>query len=835
MKKSNRNKIFRALMEKVYDFVPLFEFLIEINLDLRFNLLENDVYQVYLLKPGYFFCKLMLNDLRKRHKSGLFTSLMHLFFILVITLNLALVFPIENYRFLTILIGNSVLILVCFFCVSRILTNSITYELKVMNCYLNAMGDSVLIVEETKTQIKKEKNYKILYLNDQIFSLIKLQKKGKVNFEELSSNIGKFHSNEGETSVKTDILTEIPLQSPGSQCFNSLREMFSFYNSLKNNEILIKFSEMDQNDNSSSLVLTLKKAHILKKVFFFVKIHKIDKMVKIKKKTDYETRLLNSISHELKTPLNGTLTLLELMQNQEQEESNHEPNIYLANSLASLKLLENTLNNIIDYSLILSDQFIICMSHVNLYSLMKEIFGITKSQIQLKNVNYSIELDGIFSKKSIYTDYIRLKQIILNITLNCIQFTNKGNIKIMIHLLSKKKPSIVEISIQDTGIGMDPVFCSNLMEKLNKDEDSQFQANSTSSCMGLTISQKLALLLGKTGLHIESKLNEGTIVKFTIFDKNLEEKLSMLKSPIDNIIIEDHTEMHKMGHFALIIDDSMKIEFLRQKQKSLKKKINSFESFEEIGSRDLDSKAKISPDNTYLSMNPTNYHFESLIRPKMWHDPGSKYLKQEPNSKHKEFHENLFHSGLFKKKVASPPRKSEGNYNFIFPENENSPLFLGSKSVCTSENNNKEKNCLPKENIDCKCEEILIVDDDAFNLLSLELILKSFHMRCLKAMNGKEALECVTNQSCSSLRCRGFKLIFMDYQMPIMDGVESAKEILKLKSGSEEEGRKISIIGCTAFTTKKEVENFLKAGLKDVIFKPLNKEIVGNVLKEWLV
>ena len=828
IKETNRKKIYRVIMEQVYDFVPLFEFLIDINLDLSFNLIENDFFQAYLLKPGYFFCKIMLNDLRQRKKSWPFTNLMHLFFILVITLNLALVFPIENYRFLTILIGDSILILVCFFCFSRIVINSITYEQKLMGSYLNAMGESILIVEETKKKRKKEKNYKIVYLIDQIFNLRKLQKKGKVSFEELNSNIGKFHSNECEISVKTDILTEFQLQSSESHCFDSLREMFSFYNSLNNNEILMKFLEIDQNDNSSSLVLTMKKAHILKKVFFFVNIHKIEKIVKIKKKTDYETRLLNSISHELKTPLNGTLTLLELMWNQEQEESNPEPNIYLENSLASLKLLENTLNNIIDYSLMLSDQFIICMSNVNLYSLMQEIITITKSQIQLKHVNYSIELDEIFSKKPIYTDYTRLKQIILNITLNCIQFTNNGNIKIMIHLLSLKKPSIVEISIQDTGIGMDPVFCSNLMEKLNKNEDSQFQANSTSSCMGLTISQKLALLLGKTGLQFESKLNEGTMVKFTILDQNLEEKFSIPNIPIDNIVIEDHAERPKVNRFATIIDDSMKIEFLRQKQKTLKKKENSLESFEEIGSQVLSSKLKIMHDSGYVSMNSMNHHFDSLVRPMMWFDPHSK-------SKSKEVHENSFHSIGLKKKMASLPRKSESNSNFIFPENEGSPLFLRTKSVCTSENKNKEKNCLPKENIDCKCEDILIVDDDAFNLLSLEMILKNFHIRCLKAMNGKEAVECVVNQNCSSLRCRGFKLIFMDYQMPIMDGVESAKEILKLKMGSEDvEGRKISIIGCTAFTTKKEVENFLNAGLKDVIFKPLNKQIVGNVLHEWL-
>ena len=139
---------------------------------------------------------------------------------------------------------------------------------------------------------------------------------------------------------------------------------------------------------------------------------------------------------------------------------------------------------------------------------------------------------------------------------------------------------------------------------------------------------------------------------------------------------------------------------------------------------------------------------------------------------------------------------------------------------------------LINEIMECHCEDILIVDDDAFNLLSLELILKNFNLKCEKAMNGKEALDKFINKRCSSNHCKGYKLIFMDYQMPIMDGVESTTEIMKFDH-ARQMGH-IKIIGCTAFTTKNEVSNCLNAGMKDVIFKPINKEIVGNILKEWL-
>ena len=67
----------------------------------------------------------------------------------------------------------------------------------------------------------------------------------------------------------------------------------------------------------------------------------------------------------------------------------------------------------------------------------------------------------------------------------------------------------------------------------------------------------------------------------------------------------------------------------------------------------------------------------------------------------------------------------------------------------------------------------------------------------------------------------------MDCQMPIMDGVESTIEILKID-------KNIPIIGCTAFTTRDQILDCYSAGMKDVIFKPLNLEIIHNIVRNWL-
>ena len=114
------------------------------------------------------------------------------------------------------------------------------------------------------------------------------------------------------------------------------------------------------------------------------------------------------------------------------------------------------------------------------------------------------------------------------------------------------------------------------------------------------------------------------------------------------------------------------------------------------------------------------------------------------------------------------------------------------------------------------------------------MILKGFHFSCMKALNGLQALSCLKEKKkCGASNCKGaFVLIFMDYQMPDMDGVETTINMRKMMENKEVE--ETPIIGCTAFTAKDEVEHCLNAGMKDVMFKPLNKTLIGDILKEWI-
>ena len=130
---------------------------------------------------------------------------------------------------------------------------------------------------------------------------------------------------------------------------------------------------------------------------------------------------------------------------------------------------------------------------------------------------------------------------------------------------------------------------------------------------------------------------------------------------------------------------------------------------------------------------------------------------------------------------------------------------------------------------------ILVVDDDPFNLLSAEVIIKKLGFTSEKAFNGKEAVEMVVkrykNTQCHE-KCKKYLLILMDYNMPVMNGIEATKCIKeKVQLGDIPD---TPIIACSAFDAKDDIANCFEAGMNDYISKPINLEGLRSIFNKWI-
>ena len=130
----------------------------------------------------------------------------------------------------------------------------------------------------------------------------------------------------------------------------------------------------------------------------------------------------------------------------------------------------------------------------------------------------------------------------------------------------------------------------------------------------------------------------------------------------------------------------------------------------------------------------------------------------------------------------------------------------------------------------CHCPAFLVVDDDVFNITALSTILKQLGESCSTAYNGRQAIEKVferQNKKCC-LECKPFKVIFMDYSMPVMDGFETTRKLKEFMSSRVLP--MVPIIGCTAFVQEKELKRGIEAGMDGNCIKPLNREKISAIL-----
>ena len=540
----------------------------------------------------------------------------------------------------------------------------------------------------------------------------------------------------------------------------------------------------------------------------YILITEIDSVEELKSKNEQKSRLINSFSHELKTPLNASIPMLEICKQEKNVETNE---FYIEKVICCLKLLELALNNILDYSLIMTDEFILNFSKFQLRTILKDINEIVLEKLYIKGLKFDWNLPF---EVSLNSDYVRLKQILLNLILNSIQFTEKGSIFIDIQKV-KETPLILQFSVTDSGIGIPKEKLSKLIENLKF--NAEIPINSTGSCLGLIISNNISILLGEEQLKINSETDKGTTVSFIVLDQNLENvdlkkpqnnEKSTTKDVKSNNIIEISHTFHNSKKY---LEESI--------LSSENKKINSLNFF--------GKKSEVYYYNKSEDVLPKKSKFETL----------NKKDNSEKKTNH-TFNEKITNH-TFDQEISSLCLTTEldmHNFkNLIKFKNDPSNFYQINQMFSeTSEIKNDDspvffESLVPKI---CQCPEVLIVDDDPFNLFSLEVLLKKLKVNCVKASNGLKALEILQNYRYCVEDCRAIQLILMDYQMPVLDGVETAEKIKRMIE--EGEVRNVKIVGCTAFCAKTEVFRMMDSGMSDVIFKPVNIDILEGVLKKLL-
>jgi len=509
------------------------------------------------------------------------------------------------------------------------------------------------------------------------------------------------------------------------------------------------------------------------------------------------TLLLKFISHELRTPINGTLGGLAILKNL----LPHDAILHYNIAEKSTLLLLNTINCMVDYASIEAGYFKINKRLFEVSDLLNELQVIFQDKARLAKINFDIQ-NKLLWKCEISSDMDRIKQVLIQIIQNAFQYTQKGYVCIECQHDLK---SSIKFLVSDSGIGMTNNHLKMIFDK--NDQLLNFTGDEQHNNM-FGLGWKTAIkILNKldSELIILSKIGEGTMVSFSI----------------NNVIISNKEERNTVE----ILKSSRNYKRLTRR-KSWTIFNNIHKSFEVVDSRNEGVKI-VNKDYSKMQSVKVDFNDKGNLSPMFLNHTNKEEKDEIPNEEDIETHfKTNFLNESIKSHIFKQTKPMDSGSKIINKRRMNNNK-LSFTSLCEIIQNSKKSEFIKLNHIiSVEKTTILIVDDEPFNRYILsELILKHDDLEVIEASNGLIAVEKVKENS------NRIKLIFMDLLMPIMDGYQATKLIKKISIKSK---LKIPIIAVTSFSADSEKAKCLEAGIDEFLNKPMTVEKLNMCLDKYI-
>ncbi len=499
---------------------------------------------------------------------------------------------------------------------------------------------------------------------------------------------------------------------------------------------------------------------------------------KMRREQDY----FSSIIHDVRTPMNAVMGFLELLNLKEEDKEKKE---YLNVALKSGETMVALINDVLDISKMSSGKMKIEQIEFSPLNELSDVAKLFHNSARKNGITLVTFYDPNLPQM-IHSDFHRIKQIMNNLLSNAIKFTPKKG-KIDLDITYNKERDGITISVKDSGIGIAEDMQKNIFTPYTQ-EKSSTSRDYGGTGLGLSIAQQLSVLLGGK-LELESEEGKGSRFYFTIPCHTAE------NTPLS-------VDAEKLKDLSIKVFDSIDDDLPVQSVKRYLERLNL--KFKEVkNDKLLESTLKNKCDLLIISRDCTVLHEkeiqEILKQGVLVVIVGDGYLNEN------------YHHLIGKVGRINAPILPHDLYDTII-------------GLTIPEDKKSKSKKLAVELEKTEGKRVLVVDDNAINLKFMREVLKLIHLETVLAQSGEEGLEKFTNEK--------FDMIFMDENMPGMQGTEAITDIRKMEKKMKLS--KAVIIGLTGDADKKTKEELLAAGANDVLTKPIQLKEITNAITKYL-
>ena len=525
-------------------------------------------------------------------------------------------------------------------------------------------------------------------------------------------------------------------------------------------------------------------------VMDFLYMHSINKKLRVmareaeaanKAKTDF----LSTMSHDIRTPMNAIIGLTTIAEKKLDDRE------AVAENLRKIGLAGNHLltliNDILDISKVESGKLNLSPLTFSIVETVQNLVNLSQPMIKEKNIDFSFRINRM-EKEYLYADQLRLNQIYINILSNAIKYTEPGgSVSVDLREEESEKEGCVRLVyiVSDTGIGMSPEFMEKMFEPFSRQTDSRVNSIQGTG-LGLAITRQMVELMNGA-IECRSEVGKGTT--FTI----------VLDIPVAERQLE---EMHFDAVEALIADDDPIL---------LDTAVDTLESLGITADRANSGSEAL---EMIRRRHETGKDYDVVIldwkMPEMDGIGTIRQIRTEIDARIP-----ILLASAYDWSDIEDEAKESGADGFV-----TKPLFRSTLYDKINELFGTEAKAAEPEDdySDLAGINILIAEDNDINWEIISAMLGMFGITSERAENGRICVDKMAAASEGS-----YELIFMDVQMPEMNGLDATRNIRRLEN---KWASSIPIIAMTADAFSENITECLEAGMNGHIAKPVDMKLV---------